>query len=81
MSDRNGEVGVGDQQPNLTPCFIVASGICFHLFQPAVQVDLVRSALRPARARPASCVTDLAESVCVRAEKMTANKVRRPRAE
>lgn len=67
--------------PNLHTLFYCCLWHLPRLFQPAVQDDSVRSALRRALAQPASCVTDSVEHVCVRAEKMTANKVMRPRVE
>lgn len=43
---------------------------------PAVQDVLARSVLRPAPAHPASSVTDLLETACVRVEETSVNKTR-----
>lgn len=44
-------------------------------FQPVLQDALARSVLRPAPVQPTLSVTDLPETVCVKVEEMTVNKV------
>lgn len=68
---------MADKKHSSYMCVTHGRGTYTLCFQPALQDVLARSVLRPAPVRPTSSVTDLLETVCVKAGATTVNKVQK----
>lgn len=66
-----------DKKHSSYMCLTHGRGTHTLCFQHVLQDVLARSALRPAPVRPTSSVTDLLETVCVKVEATTVNKVQK----
>lgn len=68
---------MADEKHSSYMCLTHGRGTYTLCFQPVLQDVLAHSVLRPAPVRPTSSVTDLLETVCVKVEATTVNKVQK----